>query len=221
MFAGDWPFPRGFSGPTSIETLPAMAGMEVALPASPSRQIEPDQRHVAANALARTSPTPGRTQELIFFEGSRHAAFALVECQVRFEFRAESQGGRVLDRVSHQFPAGARSKIARVYVLIDRTAFKEIDSTCSRRSIDRRVELPGSPHKRSTKVQGRHSSKTRRRRSRPRCYKGICRRSGSDRDVIRQTGAGMQEKLRPRWCAWGEEADDVESRLFRIMTFWA
>jgi GTP-binding protein len=67
LFAGDWQF---FWAAPSIETLPPMAGVEVAF-AGRSNVGKSSLINALTNrnALARTSHTPGRTQELIFFEG--------------------------------------------------------------------------------------------------------------------------------------------------------
>ena len=77
LFAGDWQFV--WASP-SIETLPPMAGLEVAFA---GRSNVGKSRLINAltgrNALARTSHTPGRTQELIFFEGPDKAGLRLVD----------------------------------------------------------------------------------------------------------------------------------------------
>jgi ribosome biogenesis GTPase A len=65
------------SGPSpSIETLPPMAGMEVAFAGrSNVGKSSLINALTGRNALARTSHTPGRTQELIFFQGPRQCRF--------------------------------------------------------------------------------------------------------------------------------------------------
>src|SRR5271165_4604401 len=66
LFAGDWQFV--WASP-SIETLPPMAGLEVAFAGrSNVGKSSLINALTGRNALARTSNTPGRTQELIFFE---------------------------------------------------------------------------------------------------------------------------------------------------------
>src|SRR5580692_9726494 len=67
LFAGDWQF---FWASPSVETLPPMAGLEVAF-AGRSNVGKSSLINALTNrnALARTSNTPGRTQELIFFTG--------------------------------------------------------------------------------------------------------------------------------------------------------
>src|SRR5215813_14635973 len=66
LFSGDWRFV--FAAP-SIETLPPMAGTEIAFAGrSNVGKSSLINALTGRNALARTSHTPGRTQELIFFE---------------------------------------------------------------------------------------------------------------------------------------------------------
>src|SRR5919204_6417275 len=70
LFAGDWKFV--WASP-SIETLPPMAGMEVAFAGrSNVGKSSLINALTGRNTLARTSHTPGRTQQLNFFVlGSR------------------------------------------------------------------------------------------------------------------------------------------------------
>ncbi len=67
LFAGDWQFA---SAAGSFESLPAMKGVEIAV-AGRSNVGKSSLINALTNrnALARTSHTPGRTQELIFFGG--------------------------------------------------------------------------------------------------------------------------------------------------------
>ena len=79
------------------------------------------------NALARTSHTPGRTQELIFFEGPDNAGFRLVDMPGYGYASAPKVKVASWTKLIHQFLAG-RSSLARVYVLIDgRHGLKEVD----------------------------------------------------------------------------------------------
>ena len=77
LFAGDWQF---FWASPSIETLPEMAGIEVAFAGrSNVGKSSLINALTGRNNLARTSHTPGRTQELIFFEGPDKAGLRLVD----------------------------------------------------------------------------------------------------------------------------------------------
>src|SRR5512137_2775596 len=77
LFAGDWRF---FWASPSIETLPPMAGIEVAFAGrSNVGKSSLINALTGRNALARTSHTPGRTQELIFFDGPKDGGLRLVD----------------------------------------------------------------------------------------------------------------------------------------------
>ena len=104
LFAGDWQF---IWASPSIETLPPMAGIEVAFAGrSNVGKSSLINALTGRNALARTSHTPGRTQELIFFEGPERTRLpAGRHARLRLRLGAEGQG-RVLDRADPQIPAG-------------------------------------------------------------------------------------------------------------------
>src|SRR5262249_41144086 len=77
LFAGDWRF---IWASPSIATRPPMAGLEVAFAGrSNVGKSSLINALTGRNNLARTSHTPGRTQELIFFEGPEKAGFRLVD----------------------------------------------------------------------------------------------------------------------------------------------
>ena len=125
LFAGDWQF---FWASPSIETLPSMAGMEVAFAGrSNVGKSSLINALTGRNALARTSHTPGRTQELIFFEGPDHAGFRLVDMPGYGYASAPKARVASWTALIHKYLQG-RSTLARVYVLIDaRHGLKEVD----------------------------------------------------------------------------------------------
>ena len=78
------------------------------------------------NALARTSHTPGRTQELIFFEGP-DKALRLVDMPGYGYAAAPKSKVASWTELIHKFLLG-RASLARVYVLIDaRHGLKDVD----------------------------------------------------------------------------------------------
>ncbi len=79
------------------------------------------------NALARTSHTPGRTQELIFFEGPASSGLRLVDMP-GYGFAAASKSKiAAWTSLIHDFLHG-RANLARVYLLIDaRHGLKDVD----------------------------------------------------------------------------------------------
>src|SRR6478735_6122654 len=125
LFAGDWQFV--WASP-SIETLPPMAGVEVAFAGSSNiGKSSLINALTGRNALARTSHTPGRTQELIFFEGPTAAQFRLVDMPGYGYASAPKAKVASWTSLIHKYLQG-RGNLARVYVLIDsRHGLKEVD----------------------------------------------------------------------------------------------
>jgi GTP-binding protein len=124
LFAGDWHF---IWASPSIETLPPMAGLEVAFAGrSNVGKSSLINALTGRNALARTSHTPGRTQELIFFEAP-DKAFRLVDMPGYGYASAPKTKVASWTALIHKFLLG-RANLARVYVLIDgRHGLKDAD----------------------------------------------------------------------------------------------
>ncbi len=125
LFAGEWQF---FWASPSVETLPPMAGIEVAFAGrSNVGKSSLINALTGRNGLARTSHTPGRTQELIFFEGPEQAGFRLVDMPGYGYAAAPKAKVASWTALIHRFLQG-RSNLARVYVLIDaRHGLKDVD----------------------------------------------------------------------------------------------
>lgn len=125
IFAGDWQFHWAAS---SLESLPPMQDIEIAF-AGRSNVGKSSLINALTNrnALARTSHTPGRTQELIFFNGPPDSGLTLVDMP-GYGYAAVSKT-KVASWTSliHDYLRG-RANLARVYVLIDaRHGFKDVD----------------------------------------------------------------------------------------------
>jgi GTP-binding protein len=123
LFAGEWSF---LSAAGSVESLPPGQGLEVAFAGrSNVGKSSLINALTGRRSLARTSNTPGRTQELIFFRGS--GPLVLVDLPGYGYAAAAKSKVSAWTRLIHDYLQG-RAVLGRVYVLIDaRHGFKSVD----------------------------------------------------------------------------------------------
>jgi GTP-binding protein len=114
LFAGDWQFAWAAG---SVEALPPMRGIEIAFAGrSNVGKSSLINALTGRRALARTSHTPGRTQELIFFTGP--GRLTLVDMP-GYGYAAVSKAKvNAWTSLIHAFLLG-RANLARVYLLVD------------------------------------------------------------------------------------------------------
>ncbi len=125
LFAGDWTFR---SAAPSLNSLPPMAGPEIAFAGrSNVGKSSLINALTGRKALARTSNTPGRTQELIFFGG---ASRLIIVDMPGYGYAATAKAKiAAWTRLIHDYLRG-RATLARVYVLIDaRHGLKDTDDS--------------------------------------------------------------------------------------------
>ena len=188
LFAGDWQF---FWASPSVETLPPMAGMEVAF--AGLSNVGKSSLIIALtgrNALARTSHTPGRTQELIFFEGPEKAGFRLVDMPGYGYASAPKAKVASWTALIHKFLQG-RSSLARVYVLIDaRHGLKEVDldvlKTLDKSAVSYQVVLTKTDQVKPAELESNIAAVTAALVTHPAAFPDILMTSS-------RTGAGMPE----------------------------
>jgi GTP-binding protein len=125
LFAGDWEF---FAAASSAVGLPPMRGVEIAFAGrSNVGKSSLINALTSRKSLARTSNTPGRTQELIFFKGAGN--LTLVDMPGYGHADAAKTKIAAWTALIDEFLRG-RANLARVYVLVDaRHGLKPIDDT--------------------------------------------------------------------------------------------
>lgn len=194
LFAGDWQF---FWAAPSIEALPPMAGVEVAF-AGRSNVGKSSLINALTNrnALARTSHTPGRTQELIFFEGPKSSvdgkdtSLRLVDMPGYGYAAAPKTKVASWTALIHKFLQG-RASLARVYVLIDsRHGIKDVDTdvlkTLDRSAVSYQVVLTKADQVKKTELDATLAAVTDALRKHPAAFPELLVTSS-------RTGGGMAE----------------------------
>jgi GTP-binding protein len=169
LFAGDWQF---IWASPSIETLPPMAGVEVAFAGrSNVGKSSLINALTGRNALARTSHTPGRTQELIFFEAPDHASFRLV------------------DMPGYGYASAPKAKVASWTALI-RHGLKEVDldvlKTLDKSAVSYQVVLTKADQVKADELEQRLADVTAALAKHPAAFPEVLVTSS-------RTGAGMPE----------------------------
>jgi GTP-binding protein len=124
LFAGDWQFAAAAG---ALAALPAMRGIEIAFAGrSNVGKSSLINALTGRRALARTSHTPGRTQELIFF--ARPPSNLVLVDMPGYGYAAASKAKvQAWTALIHAFLQG-RANLARVYLLVDaRHGLKPVD----------------------------------------------------------------------------------------------
>lgn len=157
IFAGDWQF---IAAAASIDILPPMGGVELAFAGrSNVGKSSLINALTGRNALARTSHTPGRTQELIFFEGPPKSGLRLVDMPGYGYAAAPKSKIAAWTDLIHSYLQG-RATLGRVYVLIDsRHGLKDVDldilKTFDRAAVSYQIVLTKADQIKQSELQTR------------------------------------------------------------------
>jgi GTP-binding protein len=144
LFAGDWDF---LSAASSVDSLPDARGLEIAFAGrSNVGKSSLINGLTGRKALARTSNTPGRTQELIFFAGM--SPLVLVDLPGYGYAAAAKSKVTAWTRLIRDYLHG-RAALGRVYVLIDarhglKTADAAILDTLGKAAVSHEIVLTKS-----------------------------------------------------------------------------
>src|SRR5258708_14079373 len=150
LFAGAWDF---ISAAGSLDSVPPMGAPEIAFAGrSNVGKSSLINALTGRRALARTSNTPGRTQELLFFGGPRR--LVLVDMPGYGYAAAAKSKVAAWTGLIHDYLRG-RATLARGYVLIDaRHGLKDVDDailgTLSKAAVRHEIVLTQSDPIRET-----------------------------------------------------------------------
>ena len=201
LFAADWQF---IAATGTIERLPPMQGIEIAFAGrSNVGKSSLINALTGRKALARTSHTPGRTQELIFF--SAGTPLRLVDMPGYGYAEAPKSKVKAWTELIHAYLSG-RANLARVYVLVDaRHGLKDADDALLKTLDVVGGQLPDRAHQGRPGEGGRAREAHRRDRGGAREAPG--RVPGDHRDVVarrhRHAGAARHD----RSASWQSAAD--------------
>jgi GTP-binding protein len=186
LFAGEWDFA---SAASSLESLPRMTAPEIAFAGrSNVGKSSLINALTGRKALARTSNTPGRTQELIFFDGP--GQLVLVDMPGYGYAAAAKSKIAAWTTLIHDYLRG-RATLARVYILVDaRHGLKSADNAIldamSKAAVSHQIVLTKSDQVSEAELAERTDTVKAAIRKRPAAFPDVIATSS-------HTGAGMAE----------------------------
>lgn len=186
LFAAEWRF---LTAGTSFDRLPPSDGVEIAFAGrSNVGKSSLINALTSRKALARTSNTPGRTQELIFFTGS--GPLMLVDMPGYGYAAAPKNKIAEWTALIRAYLRG-RASLARVYVLIDarhglKSADEEVLDLLDEAAVSYEIVLTKADEVKPTALADTIARVEAALRPRPAAYPGVLATSA-------RTGAGLSE----------------------------
>ena len=200
LFASEWNF---LTAASSLQSLPPVRGPEIAFAGrSNVGKSSLINALTGRRALARTSNTPGRTQELIFFGGA--SRLMLVDMPGYGYAATAKSKVAAWTRLIHDYLQG-RATLARVYVLIDarhglKTADDGIFDTLGKAAVSYEIVLTKCDQVDATVLAERVEAVSATMRKRPAAFPDLIAtsaRSGAGIDQLRAAIARLMAE-RPR-----------------------
>ncbi len=206
LFAGEWAF---VSAAGSLRSLPAMAAPEIAFAGrSNVGKSSLINALTGRNALARTSNTPGRTQELVFFGGPE--PLVLVDMP-GYGYAATAKSKiAAWTALIHDYLRG-RATLARVYILVDarhglKTADDAILETLSDAAVSHQIVLTKCDQLKEGELAGRVEAVKAAIRKRPAAFPDVIATSSRSGDGIAGLRAAIARLLIERGDLRGRKA---------------
>jgi GTP-binding protein len=198
LFGGNWEFVAA-SG--SVDSLPPMRGTEIAFAGrSNVGKSSLINALTGRKALARTSRTPGRTQELIFFTNGE--GLNLVDMPGYGYAAAAKSKIAAWTELIHAYLLGRRN-LARVYVLIDaRHGLKDTDTptlkALSEAAVSHQIVLTKSGAVKTSELAGRIAEVEAAIAKRPAAFPGVLVTSAEKGTGIQDVRAAVGRLLAER-----------------------
>ena len=198
LFGGDWQFVAAASSPAS---LPPMRGREIAFAGrSNVGKSSLINALTGRKALARTSRTPGRTQELIFFTGGE--SLNVVDMPGYGYAAAAKSKIAAWTELIHAFLRG-RSNLVRVYVLVDaRHGLKDTDDATldalSQAAVSHQIVLTKCDAVKKSELESRIAEVEAALAKRPAAFPGVLATSAQDGTGIPELRAAIARLLAER-----------------------